>query len=40
MRRTVHTAVDTVRTTPTSVEVVRFVLFGADALAAFERAAA
>jgi len=33
-------AVDTVRTTPTSVELVRFVLFGADALTAFERAAA
>ena len=33
-------AVEAVRTTPTSVEVVRFVLFGADALAAFEQAAA
>jgi len=33
-------AVDTVRTAPTSVELVRFVLFGADALTAFERAAA
>jgi len=33
-------AVGTVRSTPTSVELVRFVLFGSDALTAFERAAA